>query len=127
MLRIVHANTRYTVDQIDLLRQHVIAKLAEGNELVVLPLGYTIELIPAPPAYTDVASATSAIVAAAVSRYEATMKAWGHDVESSIDPNPSRVRLTRRCWPARLWLSYKSWRRDMGVLDWLRAAWRIWR
>jgi hypothetical protein len=125
MLRIVHTNTHYTAAQIDAVRQHVIAQLADGNELVVLPPDCTMELLSAPPAYTDVTSATSAIVAESVRRYEVTMNAWAREVEASVEPAQSNIILTGRYWPTRFWLSYTGWRKDMGVFDALRAAWRM--
>ena len=41
-------------------------------------------------------------------------------------PQPApTVRLCRRCWYARFWNSYKTWRKYLGVLDSICAAWRV--
>ena len=120
---IIHTSTLLTDYQIARLRNAVRAQLDDGKGVVVLPPGCTMEIRASAPTDADVVSATSAIVAEAVSRYEARMKELGYEAKADIPP--ASIRLERRCWPERFRLSYKGWRKDMGVLDALRAAWRI--
>ena len=122
---IIHTSTLLTDDQIAGLRIAVRAQLDDDKKVIVLPPGCTIEMLPSVP--TGVFCTTSAIVDEAVIRYQTTVKKLGYPDESAIPapPPPSDTRLMRRCWPERFWLSYMGWRKDLGVLAALRAAWRI--
>lgn len=87
MLLVVHTNTHFTVDQIDGLRQHVIAQLTDGNELVVLPPGCTIEFLHSSSEVPDDARTTKKVSDETVRRYKARLKELGIEVPS-IPPLP---------------------------------------
>lgn len=116
---IIYTSTLLNIDQVAALRLNVRAQLDDGKEVVVLPPGCTMEMLSSVPA--GVFSTTSAIPDEVARRY----KAMAQNPNLLTPLERASIKLNRRRWPERFWLSYKGWRKDMGVLDSLRSAWRI--
>ena len=92
---------------------------APGVPVIVMDGGLRVSLISRPVKLGDVYADPDGDTT------PASMSMPPQATDPAVPQSPPTVRLDRRCWCARFWNSYKSWRQYLGVLDSICAAWGV--